>query len=71
MLDEAKLWRVNGVKQKNNPMPLADLADKASCRLTFEADAASVARRAYGMLARRLELEGWAFLSYGVLIVKL
>jgi hypothetical protein len=61
-----QMWRINGVKRFDNPMPLRQLPSKAECRLTFSEDERARAKREFSMLAERLSTDGWSHVGYGV-----
>lgn len=68
--NDEKLWRVNGRKEQDNPMPLDRLELKAECRFHVRDDAnRNSVRTGYrGLTAELLEL-GYDHLAYGVVIV--
>lgn len=68
---EERLWRVNGRKEQDNPMPLSRLELKADCRFYVreEADRDSV-RSGYQALARELAGLGHYHLGYGVMAIR-
>ena len=67
LLEDERLWRVNGKKEQPNPMPLSALSLKAECRFTFpeRTDRAALARD-YDALTDRLRQEGFDHLAYGI-----
>lgn len=67
-----KLWRVNGRKEQDNPMPLELLKLKADCRFYVRGNVSPAAlREEYGQLTRELGGEGFDHLGYGVLTAQL
>jgi hypothetical protein len=71
LLEDARMWRVNGVKTALNPMPLEQLVQKAECRFDVPDDRRDEARVAYHSLANQLMAEGWTHLAYGILDIEL
>lgn len=70
LLDEERLWRVNGKKEQANPMPFDKLELKADCRFYVSPDADRDAIRAdYRALANELRDRGWDHLAYGIVAI--
>jgi hypothetical protein len=69
---DEKLWRVNGKKEQDNPMPLDLLKLKADCRFYVRGDVnPEKLRRDYEQLARELAGEGLFHLGYGVMTAEI
>jgi hypothetical protein len=65
---DEKLWRVNGKKEQDNPMPLELLKLKADCRFYVRGDVdPEQLRREYEQLTQALAEEGHHDLAYGVI----
>lgn len=74
LLENEKLWRVNGKKEQPNPMPLERLSTKADCKFYIRDDSRrDDARRAYEALTRELKGPGndYTHLAYGLVAVDL
>ncbi|MEO1243737.1 MAG: hypothetical protein AAFX54_17645 [Pseudomonadota bacterium] len=67
LLKERKLWRVNGKKEQDNPMPVSSLEKKADCIHTYQEDERETRSRQYRERSRQFEREGFDILGYGVL----
>jgi methylase of polypeptide subunit release factors len=69
---DEKLWRVNGRKEQDNPMPLQLLKLKADCRFYVRGNVSPDAlREEYAQLERELAAEGFDHLGYGVLTARI
>jgi methylase of polypeptide subunit release factors len=69
---DQKLWRVNGRKEQENPMPLDLLRLKADCRFYVRGEVARVGlRREYEGLTKKLANEGFDHLAYGVITARI
>lgn len=69
VLDNEKMWRVNGRKDQSNPMSLTNLSLKASCKHTYRAEQMSEANEGYEKLISLYKEDGWSHLGYGLLVV--
>lgn len=71
VVDDEKLWRVNGKKEQSNPMSLDRMSLKADCRFYVRDDARRGAVRAdYVQLETELRDEGYDHLAYGTLTIE-
>jgi methylase of polypeptide subunit release factors len=69
---DEKLWRVNGRKEQENPMPLDRLKLKADCRFYVRGDInPEVLRGEYEKLTNELAEEGHDHLAYGVITAEI
>lgn len=69
--EDEKLWRVNGRKQQDNPMPLTLLKSKADCRFYVRGNVVQETLRGeYEQLTEELAGEGHEDLAYGVITVR-
>jgi methylase of polypeptide subunit release factors len=69
---DEKLWRVNGKKEQENPMPLELLALKADCKFYVRSDVTrGELRREYEQLAQALADENYDHLAYGVITARI
>ena len=71
LLNQERMWRVNGRKVAANPMPLSEMESKAACRMTWRESEEALVRKGYRTLARQLIREGWSHLGYGLLEIQL
>jgi hypothetical protein len=70
--EKEKLWRVNGRKEQDNPMPLQLLELKADCRFYVRGNIdPEDLRKEYEQLARELAADGFDHLGYGVLTARI
>src|SRR4029077_6553198 len=71
LLSEERLWRINGKKEQDNPMPLDRLGLKADCRFYVPPGANREEIRAgYRALASERHDFGWDHLAYGVIAIE-
>jgi hypothetical protein len=71
ILRDEPLWRVNGKKEQDNPMPLEFLKLKANCRFYVRDDARrDGVRKDYEELEKQLKEEGYDHLAYGILAIE-
>ncbi len=61
-----KMWRINGVKEQPNPMPVDDLERKAKCRFTWPEQMEATILKGYRRLQQELYADGWNYLGYGI-----
>ncbi|MBZ5620580.1 MAG: hypothetical protein LAQ69_17920 [Acidobacteriia bacterium] len=71
LLEHERVWRVNGVKQCRNPMPLDNLTLKAESRYDVDEARREEARASYAALVQRLRAHGYTHLSMGILDIRL
>jgi hypothetical protein len=70
LLRDEPLWRVNGKKEEENPMPLSALRRKVDCRFYVRREAnRDKVRAEYDALARELNGHGYSHLGYGTLSI--
>jgi len=70
LLQDEKMWRVNGVKSESNPMDLSRLVQKADCSQTFAPNERKSARLGYTALEKLYRHAGFDHLGYGILDVE-
>lgn len=70
LLQEERLWRVNGKKEQENPMPLEKIVLKADCRHTFSDSVRDQKRDAYSERVRELKSRGYSHLGYGIIHIR-
>ena len=71
ILNGEKLWRVNGKKEQNNPMPIrGKLSLKGRCSHTFAEGDMQRQVDGYRRLEEKLERDGFTHLGYGVVHVQ-
>lgn len=71
LLKDEKLWRVNGKKVEDNPMPISSLSKKADCNATWSEGEKRHARDRYIALENDLKSEGWSHLGYGIADIRI
>lgn len=71
LLKDEKLWRVNGRKIEDNPMPISSLRKKADCNATWSEGEKQHARDRYIALENDLKSEGWSHLGYGIADIRI
>jgi len=67
LLTGERMWRVNGAKAQDNPMPLSAMVTKANCLHTYSAIDQDDARDGYLKLQALYERSGYTHLGYGLL----
>ena len=67
LLQDEKIFRINGVREQDNPSPVAVCFPRiADCRLYVREEDSGSLRAAYSELAAQLERAGWPDMAYGV-----
>lgn len=67
LLRDQKLWRVNGRKEQQNPMPLSALKLKGSCYHSYDKEDFEWAIEGYQKIEMELRSKGFSHIGYGIL----
>jgi len=71
LLEGEKLWRVNGKKEQDNPMPLAKLSLKADCRFTYGDLEREQKKVLFSKLASSYNAAGFTHMGYGLVTARI
>jgi hypothetical protein len=66
LMNEEKIWRINGVRTQKNPMPLEELSTRSRCLHAFPESQHS-AWLGYERLKHAFQAEGFTHLGYAIL----
>ncbi|MGD0995780.1 MAG: hypothetical protein ABR909_09705 [Candidatus Bathyarchaeia archaeon] len=70
LLRDEKLWRINGKKEQENPMPITKLHLKADCKFYVrDPKRRDEVRKRYLECEAKLQKEGFDHLAYGILSI--